>query len=39
MNLVEAITHKLYGIADEILKEELGNIVASKLHESKKRLS
>jgi hypothetical protein len=39
MNLVEAITHKLYGIADEILKEELGNIVASKLHESKKRVA
>jgi hypothetical protein len=39
MNLVEAITNKLYGIADEILKEELSGLVASKLHESKKRIA
>jgi len=39
MNLIQAITHKLYGIADEILKEELGNIVGVKLNESKKRVA
>ena len=39
MNLLEAITHKLYRIADEILKEELDNLVGVKLNESKKRVA
>lgn len=39
MNLVEAINNKFYRIAEEILKEELHEIVSSKLHESKKRIA
>lgn len=39
MNLIQAITHKLYGIAEEILKEDLSNLAGVKLNESKKRIA